>query len=141
MRRRIMVRFPYRWLPRTVIQNLSSALYDIRMGIVNIIRWIPVIWFDRDDDWTYLAKVMEYKLDKMSNLFRDYGHLQNSDKYARETRICSELLKRLRTESYTTFERGEEYTRSTAKRDTDIANLYQRHVGKLIGKHLTWWWD
>ena len=55
-----MFRFPYRWTPKTILKNLDYAFWDIYLGIKNTIKYLPVIWFDRDFDWEYLARLMEF---------------------------------------------------------------------------------
>lgn len=133
--------FPYRWLPRTIIPNLTSAGYDIWYGITNIFRWIPVIWSDRDYDWAYLAEIMEYKFRRMSKLLKN-GHHVLSERDSRRTLVCAELLKRLRTESYQYHEVLDiPVIPHNSKRDDMIGKYYQEYLGNLIGKHLRRWWD
>lgn len=132
--------FPYRWLPRTIIPNLTSAGYDIVNGIINIIRWIPVIWSDRDYDWAFLARTMEYKLRRMSKLF-EHGHHVLAHRDSRRMLICAELLKRLHTESYVCHHSGRPITKASVQRDDMIGVYYQEYLGKMIGKYLRGWWD
>jgi len=132
--------FPYRWLPRTIIPNLTSAGYDIFYGVINIIRWIPVIWSDRDYDWAFLAQIMEYKLRRMSKLFKN-GHLVRSDRDSRRMLICAELLKRLHSESYMCYHSGQPITKARVKREEMIGMYYQEYLGKIISKYLRGWWD
>jgi len=131
--------FPYRWLPRTIVPNLISAGYDIWYGIINIFRWIPVIWSDRDYDWAFLTKIMEYKLQRMSKLFKHGPHVL-SERDSRRMLICAELLKRLRTESYVCYRSGQPITKASAQRDEKVAMYYQEYLGKMIGKYLRCWW-
>lgn len=131
---------PYRWLPRTFFLNIRWALWDIWTGIKNIIRWTPVVWSDRDDDWAYLAEIMEYKLRRMSKLFKT-GHHALHERDARRTLVCAELLKRLRTESYLDRNIGPPMNKYTLKRDVELGNYYQKYAGEIIGKYLRGWWD
>jgi len=116
--------FAYRWLPRTILPNLYLFAYDIYIGIRNIIRWTPVIWYDRDYDWAYLAGIMEYKLRRMSKLFKEHGHHVNSDRDALETLICAELLHRL--------------IEDDNRRQND---WYCKEFGRRLGKYMLHWWD
>jgi hypothetical protein len=131
---------PYRWRPRTFFMNIGWIFYDIWRGILNIIRWTPVIWHDRDYDWAYLAEVMEYKLRRMSKLFGT-GHHVSSERDARRMLICAELLKRLRMESYQCPDNGLPITPANVKRDGMVGRSYQEYIGKIIGKHLRGWWE
>lgn len=133
--------FPYRWRPRTIIPNLISAGYDIWYGIINIFRWIPVIWSDRDYDWAYLARIMEYKFQRMSKLLKN-GHHILSERDSRRMLVCAELLKRLRTEEYLYHEVIDiPVIPHNAKKDDMIGKYYQEYLGTIIGKHLRSWWD
>lgn len=131
---------PYRWLPRTFFPNIGWILHDIWRGIGNVIRWTPVIWLDRDYDWTYLAEIMEYKLRRMSKLFRK-GHHVLSEKDSRRMLICAELLKRLRTEYHLDRNIGQPMNKFTLKMDMELGAYYQEYFGRIIGKYLGRWWD
>lgn len=132
--------FPYHWLPKTILPNLISAWYDIWYGIINIFRWMPVIWPDRDWDWAFLAKIMEYKLRRMSKLFENGYHVL-AHRDARRMLICAELLKRLRTESYACHRNGLSVTKASVQRDQMVGMYYQEYLGKILGKYLRGWWD
>ena len=127
---------PYRWTWRTILPILGHCWYSVRHGIVNIFRWIPVIWHDEDFDWEYLASVMEWKLRRMSRVFQKHGHHLFSDRDARRTLICAELLKRIRQDEWL-----EPITRSSVHRHSTRMKEWQEMLGKIIGKHLTGWWD
>jgi len=123
--------FPYRWLPRTIIPNSLYFIRSIKDGIANVIRWIPVIWHDCDYDWSPLSKIMEYKLRRMSNVFQQ-GHCVGSSKYARQTLICAELLSKIQED---------ESDDVTYSQHVSRMKEWQEMFGRIIGKHLTEWWD
>jgi hypothetical protein len=80
--------------------RVKYAFYDLKYGIQNLIRWFPIIWNDRDWDWAYMAEMLEVKLRHMAEYTEKYGCHVGSDKNAREQRICAELLRRMREDSY-----------------------------------------
>jgi len=123
--------FPYRWLPRTIIPNILYFFRSIKDGIKNIVRWTPIIWDDFDWDWEPLAKIMEYKLRRMSKM-QQHGVSMNSDKYAKQTLICAELLKRLREDDMGGVSAHQHMART---------NEWQKMLGKILGKNLRCWWD
>ena len=127
--------FCYRWLPRTVFSNLSYAVYVFRQGIKNIIKWIPVIFFDRWYDWSYLTVIMEFKLRDMAKNFEKYGHYIGSSKDAKRMLICAILLKRINSDEYY---KTSNYNAKIAeyRRDYDLYYLF-----KIMNKHLVSWWD
>jgi hypothetical protein len=48
-------------MPRTILPNLAHCWYDLVGGVKSVWRWLPIIWFDRDWSWAYLAKLVEVK--------------------------------------------------------------------------------
>jgi len=75
---------------------------NLKYGIQNLIVWFPIIWKDRDWDNYFLYAVMHKKLQKMSRFHAKYGITMGAPKYAKQTKICYLLLKRLMEENYTT---------------------------------------
>lgn len=133
---------PYRWLPRTFLSNLSHIWYDLSYGVRNVLRWIPVIWFDRDWDWSYLASIMEYKLRRSARLELTVGHHVTSKNDGRQMLICAELLKRLQKDEYfKTLNKPFGQSRDRVKLSIKQAKADQALLGKILGKHLTSWWD
>jgi len=43
-------------------------------NIVRIIKWIPIIWQDRDWDYQYLYDVLKFKMSNMINYIKKYSH-------------------------------------------------------------------
>lgn len=135
-------RVPYRWIPRCWWKNITAIFDDLRYGVYNVIRWIPVIWFDVDWDWSALARVMEYKLRRSAKLETEHGHHTTSKKDGKDMLICANLLQRLIEDEYS--DRAMKVF-SDRRQAYKIAAGVQHHdqylLGKIIGKHLTHWWD
>ncbi len=129
-------------MKRKLVDFYDFFRYDIPNGIENVIRWVPLIWKDRDWDEYFLLRVMQFKLRKMGECFRDYGHLVHSDRYSRQCLVASELCRRLREDEY-----GDpklHYTKKTKydyQREECTKKNDQRYLGLLIGKYLRHWWD
>jgi hypothetical protein len=137
-----LFRVPYRWLPSTFWRNIYCIWRDLYIGVYNVFRWIPVIWFDRDWDWVYLADIMEYKLNRMGKTVQDGCHLYR-DRDARRIRMAALLLTRLSADDYgenasKAFKYG---TRPWAREINAVQKQDQEMLGKLIGKYFTHWWD
>ena len=117
-----------------IIHNIDMFFYNLKNGIKNIIRWTPVIWGDYDFDYNFLVKIMEWKLHKMSNYFKDNGHLVGSKKAAKEMLICSELLKRINEDNL-----GENGI--TFKQHELRMKGWLEMLGNLMSQKLRFWWD
>src|SRR3990167_562734 len=57
---------------------------SIKFFIHNLIYWLPILWDDRDWDYNYLLRILIHKLNGMERLFREHGHLENSEEVANE---------------------------------------------------------
>lgn len=136
-----LFRIPYRWLPRTLLANVRYIYHDITCGFGNVVRWVPVIWFDRDWDYDPLLWVMEFKLGRMSKCLEN-GHLLNAPRYARQTQIGAHLCKRIREDDYyeDLDKRYANWTHGVLHGQT-IREQDKEMLGKLIGKYIDHWWD
>lgn len=119
---------PYRWLPRTFFPNLYWIFYYIFRGVKNWFRWAPVVWFDEDWDWGFLASIMEYKLRRMSKCIGNGCHI-NAKRDAKQMLICAALLKRMIEDEY------------DWRKNPYVSIRDQKYLGLMIGKHLMKWWD
>ena len=112
-------------------------------GLKNLIRWLPYIWEDRDWDWIYLARLMRFKIVEMACHFDEYGHHVDSDKCAKQMRICSELLRRMEEQPY--YDNADaRYPGRKSKWAQHIAMQEKQDdelLSKLLSKHMRSWWD
>lgn len=112
-------------------QHESTALvYQLKRGIKNLVIWFPLIWKDDQYDWTYLSKIMEFKLRLMSKSFLKYGYHVNSKKDAMDMLICAELLKRL--------DKDDPEDLGWKQHDARMDG-WMKMLQKKIGKLRNWW--
>ena len=139
-----MFHVPYRWFysPRCFFQNLDHMRWDLVHGVRNLWRWLPIVWFDRDWDWSYLGRMMEQKLRWSAELEEKYGHHVGSERDARRMRVCAEILHRLQEDDYTekAFVRFGK-TQAAVLFAEAQSKSEQQYLGKVLGKYLTGWWD
>jgi len=144
-----MFRIPYRWLPRTIWPNLCSMGSDIRHGLSNLWRWLPIVWFDHDYDWADLAKIMEIKFRRLATCMKN-GYHDDGPRLARHARVCAALLHRLQADQYfqnagydpkTWKTLSPTLQRQIAQHTHQMEVQDQRYLGLLIGKHLRRMWE
>lgn len=73
---------------------------NIKYGIKNIIKWMPVIWNDRQWDQYYLYLMLRHKLSLMEKFFREDGITLSSEEKAEKMELCILLLDRLIKSEY-----------------------------------------
>lgn len=78
-----------------------KLFYNLRRGIHNIIRWIPVIWSDEDFDFQPIYHILYHKFKFMEDFYRsDYTWSANALNVADEIKTVKNLCKRLDEEPY-----------------------------------------
>lgn len=123
--------------------------HDLKAGVRNVVRWLPVVWYDRDWDHSYLLRIMETKMRFMSIHMREYGQVTSALRSSRRLAVCAELSRRIREDNYLENLTGKvvsqmrftpEYQRwsKMAQRNQkkDMAYLF-----RMMDKHLLGWWD
>lgn len=130
---------------------LTCGIHNVTRGIHNMIRWTPIIWRDADWDWTYLIRILEFKLTSMSKCM-EHGYHVNGKKDARDLRVASALCKRIREDRYDESIENTEYQAFCPRRKDSAASditwyaLFMmksdiEYLTKLINKRLLYWWD
>ena len=80
---------------------LKEKYYNLKQGIKNLIRWIPVVWRDRDYDQSFVFYILYHKFKHMEDYFRgDNCWGADAEKYADEIKVAKNLCKRLYEEDY-----------------------------------------
>lgn len=104
---------------------------NIKYGVENLIKWLPIIWRDRDWDYEFLLLIMSFKMNSMAKLHKKHGNSVYSDKYAEQLDDCAKLAERVANNDYDgNFKEHEEL----ANKDLDLLFSNMR-------KNIQDWWD
>lgn len=149
-----MLRAPYRWLyfyngklRSSFFKNISFMWSDLKNGVRNVIRWVPVIWHDVDWDESGLLQIMEKKLRWMEKSSRKWGRGPATTK---KIRVCAELLKRINEDDYftragydpKTWDSVPEYQKTQiAQRSTKQPSWDLEYFSKIFSRNVLAWWD
>lgn len=83
------------------LQSLYDLFrYDIWHFIRNFLVFRKVLWNYRRWDYSGLLEFMEVATKDMSECHKDHGHLVRSEETAKELKVMSLLLKRIREDKY-----------------------------------------
>ena len=75
--------------------------YRLKQGIINLIKWFPIIWQDRDWDYHYIYKILHFKLKNMEEfMLGNKCWSANHKQIAHEIKIAKLLLERLMKDNY-----------------------------------------
>jgi hypothetical protein len=84
-----------------IIQRIKDIPYDIKYGVLNLIKWFPVIWKDRDWDHYFIYMILNHKLKRMEKAFNsDRAMVLYSKRQAKQIKRCIILLGRLMEDEY-----------------------------------------
>jgi hypothetical protein len=82
--------------------HISLTFYQLKQGIINLIRWFPIIWGDREFDYSFLLDIMSFKMKLMSEMHRKHNESINAEEIAKQLAKCAELAKRISIDNYDT---------------------------------------
>lgn len=84
-----------------IIYKISRPFYQLKQGIVNVIKWFPVIYKDRDWSYHYIFVILHKKLEHMEKMFRsDDVFTACANQTADEIKEAKDVLKRLIEDDY-----------------------------------------
>ena len=87
----VLETFLYSWL-----QPLEQAYYNTK----RIIKWLPVLWKDREWDYEYLFDVLKFKIKLMKEHHEKERLFVGVDKVIKQLHTCEVLLDRMSKNSY-----------------------------------------
>ena len=83
------------------MNKITRWVYQTVDGVQNVIKWLPVIWGDRDWEDYYFYKILHFKLKNMEEFFRsDDTHIADAIKVADKIKVARILAERLKEERY-----------------------------------------
>lgn len=124
-------------------QNIRYFINSIK----NLIKWLPIIWKDRDWDHAYVEDILLFKLNNMYKRFSNPDstyvdwETDSTSEALKALKLCIQILERRRDNYYT------EYWWSRGQTDEDLilsAQLEERDwklFCLMMEKYFNYWWD
>lgn len=100
-------------------------------SVKRVIKWIPVIWKDRDWDEHYLIKIMQFKLQQMAELHMKEGVTVNRFETAEEILHAIHLLELTMMEDL----------HDDKMNEAELQMKRREEALKYIGEYMSSWWD
>jgi len=86
----------YRWF----IWDVKHLHRRIWTGIKNLWVWFPLVWKDRDWDYDFTLKALQFKLKKQASYLRKHGSHESAERDAELIMTCVRLIDKLQNEDY-----------------------------------------
>ena len=76
------------------------TLRDLNIGIRNLIKWLPVIWRDRDWDHHYIYEILKFKIRRQADYIGKMDRHVSAKRSAEIMRLVARLIDRQQEEFY-----------------------------------------
>lgn len=96
-----------------IFKKIRYKYLDIKNGVIQIFKWLPVIYKDRDWDHIYFYTIISKKLEHMIKTFgnsfgKDYDYV-GMEKDIEQMKLCKSALDRVIEENHIAYARRIEY--------------------------------
>ena len=111
--------------------------------IKNIIRWVPILWKDKDWDYWHTFEILKTKLKFQSEYFYKYGYHVSSERESQKMKLCARLIDKIQNEYYL----DEQLMRKDEITDKDIKDAIRRHdkakklLFSILENNIEKWWS
>lgn len=82
--------------------NVGWKIRSIYYSISNVIRWIPIIWNDRDWDDSYIFTILQTKLKFQAKYIGNRDFHTRAKRDAEVMNLCVKLIDKIKEEYYST---------------------------------------
>src|SRR5580693_3694841 len=81
-------------------RNIEFPWNDFRTGVRNIIKWMPIVWKDRDLDDAYIMYALRFKIRNTRDRLLRNNRIEGLEQIERDTTTCIKLIDRFLDETY-----------------------------------------
>jgi len=85
------------------MKKMFKSIYNGIKRIINVLRWLPILWKDRDWDYCFLVVILKTKLTHMKKYMEKSPHVDHKNNLF-YINICIKLIDKLWIEEYYTSE-------------------------------------
>ena len=86
----------YRWIK----WDLKHFPRDVKKGFINLYKWFPIVWKDRDWDNHFIFEALKFKLKNTANYFEEKQRFVGWEDEVKYIRICEKLITRIQDDYY-----------------------------------------
>jgi hypothetical protein len=90
----------YRKVYRWIKWDLKHFPRDVKKGFINLYKWFPIVWKDRDWDNHFIFEALKFKLKNTANYFEEKQRFVGWEDEVKYIRICEKLITRIQDDYY-----------------------------------------
>jgi len=91
---------PYYYKVLWMYQDVVSLPRKVWLFVKKVVKYAPLLWSDRDFDYSYIFEVLRFKLKLTREHIIDHNILVNADEVGKEIKYAEDILDRLTTQGY-----------------------------------------
>ena len=115
---------------------------QFKRRLINLFRWLPIIWKDEQWDHYYIYEILKHKLVIMSNSIRTKGNHTLAEYDANKMMLAVRLIDKVQNEKYILeFIDDDNITREKIELAELKHNKAKRILFKLLENYIERWWD
>lgn len=73
---------------------------NIIQGIKNIFKWLPIVWKDRDFDYSYIIRALRFKIENTANYIEKHNRYEGNELDVQKMRLCLKLIDKINSDFY-----------------------------------------
>ena len=117
-------------------------LRQFKRKLINLLRWLPIIWKDEQWDYYYIFEILKHKLLFTAEHTRKYGYHTSSNYDADRIMLCVRLIEKVQNEDYLIeFINDDNLTREKIIAGETKHFKAKRILFKLLDQYIERWWD
>jgi hypothetical protein len=115
---------------------------QFRRRLINLFRWLPIIWKDEQWDHYYIFEILKHKLIFMSKNIRKTGNHTLAEYDANRMMLAVRLIDKVQNEDYLIeFIDDDNITREKIELGISKHNKAKHILFKLLENYIERWWD
>lgn len=75
---------------------------NFKSGVKNLIKWFPIVWRDRDWDYSFIFQNLKFKLQETGKYIESKKRFEGWEFVVRDINICIKLIDRIDSDFYET---------------------------------------
>jgi len=108
----------------------------------NVLRWIPIIWRDRDWDYYFIYEILKQKLKHVEQHTAKHGHYFNSEGDAESLRIAIEMIEKVQHEYHIDkYLSGGEWDHNGMVQSMEDHDKARQELFQYLSDNIEKWWD
>jgi len=119
--------------------RIKNKIRQIR----KLIRWVPIIWNDRDWDYYFIYEMLKQKLIDQEQFIRKYGvHLYN-EVDADNIKTAIEMINKVQNEHHVDkyLSEATEWTKEGMDEAADNHDKARQELFQYLNDNIEKWWD